>query len=94
MSMTDERRRITARVSLSAASRLEEAARLTGMPLNQFLVRAALEKADHVLDREHLIRLTHEDATMLNAILESPSEPNAALKRAFARFAISYRTPS
>ena len=91
--MTDERSRITARVSLSAAARLKEAAKLTGMPLNQFLARAALEKADRIIDRERLIRLIREDAAMLNAMLESPSEPNAALKRAFARFAISYRMP-
>ena len=86
MSLAEGRGRITARVSLQVEERLKEAAELTGATMNQFLVQAALEKADRIIEREHLIRLTREDAAMLIEMLESPSKPNAALKRAFERF--------
>jgi uncharacterized protein (DUF1778 family) len=85
MSLAEERGRVTARVSLQVEERLKEAAELTGATMNQFLVQAALEKADRIIEREHLIRLTREDAAMLIDMLESPPKPNAALKRAFER---------
>jgi uncharacterized protein (DUF1778 family) len=86
MNATEDRGRITARVSLSVEERLKEAAELTGATVNQFLVQAALEKADRIIDRERLITVTREDAAMLIAMLENPSKPNAALTRAFERY--------
>lgn len=53
MSMaTEERERITTRVSNQVAMKLQEAADLTGATLNQFLVQAALEKAQRIIDRD------------------------------------------
>jgi uncharacterized protein (DUF1778 family) len=85
MNVSEERGRITARVSLPVEEILKEAAELTGATVNQFLVQAALEKANQVIDRARLIKITNEDAAMLIALLETPSTPNAALARAFER---------
>lgn len=85
MSVAEERGRITARVSLAVEERLKEAAELTGATVNQFLVQAALEKADRIIDRERLVKVTCEDAVLLIEMLENPSKPNAALQRAFER---------
>lgn len=86
MSAIEERGRITARVSGPIAEKLQEAADLTGATLNQFLVQAALEKAEMIIDREYLIRYSRADATMIIDLLENPQGPNKALTRAFERY--------
>lgn len=86
MSVIEERGRITARVSSPVAEKLQEAAELTGATLNQFLVQAALEKAEMIIDREYLIRYSRRDAAMMIDLLENPKGPNAALSRAFEEY--------
>ena len=86
MNATEERGRITARVSNPIAEKLQEAADLTGATLNQFLVQAALEKAQMIIDREYTIRYTREDAAMLIDWLDAPPQPNTALTKAFERY--------
>lgn len=83
MSVTEERGRITARVSSPVADKLQEAADITGATLNQFLVQAALEKAEMIIDREYLIRYSRRDAAMMIDLLDHPKGPNAALSQAF-----------
>jgi uncharacterized protein (DUF1778 family) len=83
---TQERGRITARVTLRAEETLKEAARLSGLPLNHFLVQAGLEKAERIIERERVIRYTRADAEFLNQLLTTPTEPNEAMKAAFGRF--------
>lgn len=70
-----ERERITARVPRELRERLEEAAGRTGATLNQFLVQAALEKADAILEREQVTRLSARDAEWLLAMLDAPPLP-------------------
>jgi len=86
--MTDivERGRITARVPLAVEERLREAADLVGATLNQFLVQAALEKANEVIDRERFIAVTPRDADFLLNLLDDPSPANAKLMRARERY--------
>lgn len=86
MSETIEvRDRITARMPKLLVEKLQQAADLSGATLNQFLVQAAVEKADKIIDRERVIRLTVEDAATLIDLLDNPRPPNAALQRAFER---------
>lgn len=85
MAVSENRGRITATVTPAVAVILKEAAALTGSSVNQFLVQAAVEKANHIIDREHFIKVTRADAEMLIRLLENPSKPNAALARAFDR---------
>lgn len=84
--LAEDKGRITARVPNLIAEKLQEAAKLTGATLNQFLVQAALEKALQIIEREHTIRYSYEDAVMLIRMLDSPKKPNAALKKAFKRY--------
>ena len=71
--------RITARVSEQIKETLVAAADLTGATLNQFLVQAALEKAEKIIEKDKLIHLSHKDAQFFFDILETPPEPNAKL---------------
>jgi uncharacterized protein (DUF1778 family) len=86
MNATENRDRITNRVPQTIALKLQEAADLTGSTLNQFMVQAALEKAERIIDREKTIYFSVNDAAMLMNMLDNPSKPNAALTRAFERF--------
>ena len=86
MSITaiESKNRITARVTTSVQSMLEEAAAFLGVPLNSFLVSAAVEKAGDVLAKERSIKLTSRDASFLSELMETPPEPNAYLIKAVA----------
>jgi uncharacterized protein (DUF1778 family) len=81
-----ERERITARISTAIAETLNSAAELSGTTLNSFVVQAALEKAQKIVDREKRITISNHDAAMLLNLLDSPPKPNAAMERGFKRF--------
>lgn len=83
---TEERGRITARVSAPLAAKLQEAADLSGATLNQFLVQAALKEADRIIEQERVIRFTAEDAALFIDMLDNPRPPNAALKKTYERY--------
>jgi len=59
-----------------------EAALAVGSTLNQFLVQAALEKANEVLERERVISLSAKEARSVFDLIENPPEPNDRLKKA------------
>lgn len=86
MTNIDDRGRITARVSSAVETKLREAADLVGATVNQFLVQAALEKANEVIDRERFIAISPSDAAFLLNLLDDPSPANAKLMRARERY--------
>jgi uncharacterized protein (DUF1778 family) len=86
MNATETSDRITNRVPQPIALKLQEAAELTGSTLNQFMVQAALEKAERIIDRERTIHFSKNDAAMIINMLDNLSKPNEALMRAFERF--------
>lgn len=78
--------RITARVSEQIKETLVAAADLTGATLNQFLVQAALEKAERVIEKDKLIRFSQQDAEFFFDVLENPPEPNDKLTNAVKNY--------
>lgn len=74
--------RLTARVPQSIQANLVEAAALSGATLNQFLVQAAIEKADRILAAERTIYLSEREATKVFELIEQPPLPTAALQAA------------
>lgn len=78
--------RITARVSEQIKQTLTAAADLTGATLNQFLVQAALEKAEHIIEKDRLIHLSKNDAKVFFEALENPPEPSANLINAVKNY--------
>jgi len=79
------RARISARVPKNVQARLEEAAELSGATVNQFVVQAAVEKADEIIERERVIKLSKRDTVRLLELLGNPPPPNAHLGRALQR---------
>ena len=78
--------RITARVNEDVKNTLTAAAELVGATLNQFLVQAALEKAEAIIEKERVINLSKQDSEAFFAALDNPPEPNQKLKNAFANY--------
>jgi uncharacterized protein (DUF1778 family) len=85
MPRTISESRIPARMPTAVYDRLVEAAQAVGATLNQFLVQSALEKADAILERERVIKLSAASSEALFAIMENPPEPNEYLKNAMQR---------
>jgi uncharacterized protein (DUF1778 family) len=74
--------RITARVPTSIQLVLEQAAAYLGVPLNSFVVTAAVEKANELLAAERAIQLGRKDAELFAKLLENPPAPSPALLEA------------
>jgi len=79
--------RLTARVPEGVHAMIEEAAALSGSTVNQFLVQAAKERAQKILDEERMVRLSRRDAKAFFTALENPPPVNEAMKRAARRHA-------
>ena len=74
--------RITARVPAALRETLQQAARLQGATLDQFVVQSAFHEAQRILERETVIRLSRRDAQTVFALLEHPPRPSKQLKEA------------
>jgi uncharacterized protein (DUF1778 family) len=74
--------RISASVPEHVRARIEEAAAWKGMTLGAFIADAAAKEAEQVIERERLIQLSSEDATMIADLLENPPSPNSELIKA------------
>jgi len=80
---TIKNERITARVSEQVKDTLATAANITGATLNQFLIQAALEKAEHIIEKDKIIHLRQKDSKVFFEAMENPPVPNNKLKKAF-----------
>lgn len=87
----DPRKRITARVTEGVRDTLEQAAELLGATVNQFVVQAAYEEAQRVIERESIIRLSQKDAQKVLSLLDNPPKPNKRLKDAVKAFKATVR---
>jgi uncharacterized protein (DUF1778 family) len=85
MAQTKREARIPARMPQEVYERIAAASQTVGATLNQFLVQAALERANHILERERFIALSLDSAEHLFSLIEKPPEPNERLKEALAR---------
>ncbi len=70
------------RVPTSVRMWLEQAAAYLGVPVNSFVVTAAVEKATELLAAEQTIQLGGKDAALFAKLLENPPAPCAALREA------------
>lgn len=79
-------KRITTRITGHVQDKLQAAADLVGATVNQFVVQAALEKAERVIESESSIALTRKGSLWLLDRLENPSPRNAKFKSAQAHY--------
>lgn len=69
-------KRITTRVTEHVQETLQTAADIMGATLNQFVVQAALEKAEKVIEDESTIRLTRHASLKILELIENPPARN------------------
>jgi uncharacterized protein (DUF1778 family) len=82
MALVKTEERIPARMPLAVYEKISEAAATVGATLNQFLVSAAIEKANAILEQEREINLSAKSAKIVFDLIENPPKPNKHLKRA------------
>lgn len=78
--------RLTARITNHVQEKLQMAAELVGATMNQFVVQAALEKAERVIEDETVIYLTQRESLRLLEMIESPPPRNEKFIQAEARY--------
>jgi len=79
-------KRLTTRITDHVQEKLQVAADLVGATLNQFVVQAALEKAEKVIESESTIVLTRRESMRLLEMIESPPPRNRKFLQAQARY--------
>ena len=79
-------RRLTTRITPHVLDTLQVAADLVGSTLNQFVVQAALERAEKVIESESTIMLTRRESLRLLELLDAPPPRNEKFVQAQARY--------
>jgi len=79
-------KRLTTRITDHVQEKLQAAADLVGATLNQFVVQAALEKAEKVIESESTIVLTRRESLRLLEMIENPPPRNERFLQAQARY--------
>jgi uncharacterized protein (DUF1778 family) len=79
-------KRLTTRITDHVQAKLQVAADILGATLNQFVVQAALEKADKVIESESAIVLTRRESLRLLELIENPPPRNEKFFQAQARY--------
>ena len=85
MALIKTEERIPARMPQPVYQKIVEAAQTVGATLSQFLVQAALEKANEVLEQERIIKLSAKTAKTAFDLMQNPPAPKQRLKRAMQR---------
>ncbi|MFH1872197.1 MAG: DUF1778 domain-containing protein [Pseudomonadota bacterium] len=78
-------KRLTTRITDHVQEKLQVAADLVGATLNQFVVQAALEKAEKVIESESTIVLSRRESLRLLEMIENPPPRNKKFLQAQAR---------
>ena len=74
--------RLNARITPDDQVLLSKIAAMQGISVSTFVIQAARARAEALLRRHRLIRLSSRDQKVLISALLAPAEPNAALVRA------------
>ena len=81
-----KKERVYLRLDASSKRKLEQAAAYTETTISQFLLRNALEAAEHTIEMHEKTALQQEDWDAFFDALVNPPEPNDRLKQASKRY--------
>jgi uncharacterized protein (DUF1778 family) len=79
-------KRLTTRITDHVQEKLQMAADLVGSTLNQFVMQAALEKAEKIIESESTIILSRRESLRLLELIENPPPRNEKFLQAQARY--------
>lgn len=84
MTATAKDTRLHIRCDQQVRHLLDKAAAYAHMSVSEFVLRRAVEEAQAVLAANETITLSQDEFAAFLAALDTPAEPNAALRRAFS----------
>ena len=90
MTVSKEKERVSERIPIHAYQILSRAAEISGATPNQFLVQAALEKAQMIIEKDKIINLSLRSANLFFDAIEKPPTPNKKLKEAMEAYKKSF----
>lgn len=90
MPILNEKQRVSARIPNHAYQTLIRAAEISGATLNQFLVQAAIEKAQMIIEKNQTINLSVKSANIFFSAMENPPKPGKKLKEAMKAYRDSF----
>ncbi len=79
-------KRLTTRITGHVLDKLQHAADLVGATLNQFVVQAALDRAERLIESETTIVLTRQESLRLLEMIENPPPRNERFKKLMADY--------
>ena len=79
-------KRLTTRITDHVQEKLQHAADLVGATLNQFVVQAALDRAERIIESESTIVLTRRESLRLLEMIENPPPRNKRFKKLMADY--------
>ena len=82
----EQEKRLVARASPDIHRRIQEAAELQGSTVSQFLLEAALGRADEVTERATRINTSREAFERMMGALDQPARPLPQLRQAAHRY--------
>lgn len=77
--------RVELKTSSDAKNVLREAAEALGLDLSAFILSAAMERAESVLDNQRRRELSDKSWELMNQLLSEPAQPTLALKALMKR---------
>lgn len=86
---TDNRERISARISKELYEKLNKAAEISGTTLNSFIVHLATKEAEKIIEKHNysILNVTRlEDAMWFKQQIEGPALSNKNLKEALQQY--------
>ena len=90
MPISNEKQRVSARIPIPAYQTLIRAAEISGATLNEFLVQAAIEKAQTIIEKDQTITLSIKSAEVFFHAIENPPKPRKKLKEAMKEYRDSF----
>jgi uncharacterized protein (DUF1778 family) len=78
--------RLDFRLSPLAKEMIEQAAVVSGQTISDFAVTTLVKSAEEILERHRQRQLSDRDRDLFLKMLDHPPRPNAALRRAAARY--------
>lgn len=82
--------RISTKVTAPIYHLLKKAADIKGSTINRFLIQAAVEKAETVIEQDKTIRLTLRDAEVFYGAIDNPPPPDEKLIDAIRKYRESF----
>lgn len=78
--------RLQVRLDAESKSLLQRAASYRRKTVSQFVLATALEEAEKVIRENEVVTLSDRDWAVFYDLLTNPPAPNAALRKAFAKY--------